>query len=146
MAAKGYDEVKNPAQRGQFSLRGGKLQVVLLEGLYPTNMIGIRGDGCLISVVLRGLSNRLGVSMREAAKIMADLGAEEALLIDNGGDVMMCFGENHVLGSAEGERNRLRSVLFFRSEAEAALKPQDLRLITYPKSIYRTCEDRSGWS
>jgi hypothetical protein len=47
---------------------------------------------------------------------MAALGAKDALLIDNGGDVMMCFGEDQVLGSAEGERNQLRSVFLFRTE------------------------------
>jgi phosphodiester glycosidase len=131
MDAKGYNEVRIPTQPGEFSLEGGKLEVVLLEGLYPHNMIGVRNDGSVISVVLRGLSNRLGVSIRAAAAIMAALGAADALLIDNGGDVMMSFGEDQVLGSAEGERNRLRSVLLFRSEVP--LNPEDLRLVVYPK-------------
>ena len=134
MDGKGYDKVTKPVNRGEFSHKGGKLEMVLLEGLYPHNMIGIRNDGCVISVVLRGLSNRLGVSMQGAAEIMAGLGAEDAVLIDNGGDVMMGFWEDQVLGSAEGERNRIRSVLLFRTEAgKIPLSPEDLRLVVYPK-------------
>jgi hypothetical protein len=131
MNAKGYEKVARPTSPGQFSLQAGKLDVVLLDGLYPHNMIGITKSGRVISVVLRGLSNRLGVSIRGAAEIMADLGAEDALLIDNGGDVMMCFGDDQVLGSAEGERNRLRSILLFRTEGP--LNPRDFRLVMYPK-------------
>jgi len=70
MDGKGYDEIAEPKRPGQFSLRDGNLRFVLLDGIYPHNMIGIREDGFVISVVLRGLSNRLGVSIRGAAEIM----------------------------------------------------------------------------
>ena len=134
MDGKGYDEVAEPVRPGQFSLRDGNLTVVLLDGLYPHNMIGIREDGFVISVVLRGLSNRVGVSIRGAADIMCSLGAKDALLLDNGGDVMMAFGNDQVLGSAEGERNRLRSILLFRAVTELAdLRPRDFRLVVYPR-------------
>jgi len=138
MADKGYDEVAEPSRPGQFSLRDGNLTVVLLEGIYPHNMIGIREDGMVISVVLRGLSNRLGVSIRGAARIMRSLGARDALLLDNGGDVMMEFGDIQILGSAEGDRNRLKSVLFFTSLTELSeLRPQDFRLIPFPKQYHK---------
>ena len=113
MDAKGYDEVDVPQKRGQFSLKQGKLRMVLLDGLYPHNMLGVRENGVVMSVVLRGLSNRLGVSILGAAEGMASLGAQDAVILDNGGDVMMNFGGDQVLGSAEGERNRLRSILLF---------------------------------
>lgn len=135
----GYDEVNEPLNRGQFSLKDGKLCVVLLDGLYPHNMLGVREDGVVMSVVLRGLSNRLGVSILGAAEVMASLGAKAALLLDNGGDVMMNFGGDQVLGSAEGERNRLRSVLLFHKEDESApLAPADFRLVSYPKQASPT--------
>jgi len=134
MDGKGYDEIAEPKRPGQFSLRDGNLRFVLLDGIYPHNMIGIREDGFVISVVLRGLSNRLGVSIRGAAEIMCSLGAKDALLLDNGGDVMMEFGDVQILGSAEGERNRLRSVLFFTGLIELPdLRPQNFRLVPYPK-------------
>ena len=139
MSAKGYTEVPSPQSTGQYSLRNDEMQVVLLEGLYPHNMIGIREDGWVISVVLRGLSNRLGVTIRGAAELMRSLGAKDALLIDNGGDVTMSFNGDLVLGSAEGERNRLRSLLLFRSASKAAgIQPTDFRLVQYPKQYLKT--------
>jgi hypothetical protein len=134
MADKGYDLVANATRAGEYSLKGDLLNVVLLEGIYQHNMIGIRPDGRVISVVLRGLSNRVGVTLRGAAAIMKMLGAHDALLIDSGGDVMMSFDGNMVLGSAEGERDRLRSTLLFRRAHDVAtLDSDDLRLVIYPK-------------
>jgi hypothetical protein len=134
MDSKGYDEIAEPNRPGQFSLRDGNLRVVLLDGIYPHNMIGIREDGFVISVVLRGLSNRLGVSICGAAEIMCGLGAKDALLLDNGGDVMMEFGNVKILASAEGERNLLKSVLFFTGLTELPnLRPQDFRMVPYQK-------------
>ena len=47
---------------------------------------------------------------------------------------MMEFGDVQILGSAEGERNRLRSVLFFTGLTELPdLRPQNFRLVPYPK-------------
>jgi hypothetical protein len=136
MYAKGYDKVDEPKVRGQFSLKNRKLTVMLLDGLYPHNMIGVRKDGVVMSVVLRGLSNRLGVSILGAAEVMASLDAQDAVILDNGGDVMMDFGGDQVLGSAKGERNRLRSVLLFRKEdANTRLATDDFRLISYPKQV-----------
>jgi len=139
MDVKGYDKVAMPRARGQFSLKNGKLNVVLLDGIYPHNMLGVRKDGVVISVVLGGLSNRLGVSIVGAAEIMASLGAEDAAILDNGGDVMMNFRGDQVLGPADGERNRLRSVLLLRKEeVTTRIAPDDFRLVCYPKQVART--------
>lgn len=136
MDAKGYDRVDSPKERGEFSLKNGKLTMVLLDGMYPHNIIGIRKDGVLISVVLHGLSNRLGVSILGVGEIMANLGAQEAAILDNGGDVMMNFCGTQVLGSAEGGRNRIRSILLFRQEGSSTeLALGDFRLVSYPKQI-----------
>jgi hypothetical protein len=136
MDAKGYDRVDSPKERGQFSMKNGKLTMVLSDGIYPHNIIGIRRDGIVISVVLRGLSNRLGVSILGAGEIMENLGAQDAVILDNGGDVMMNFCGDQVLGSAEGERNRLRSIMLFRQvDSSTGLAPDDFRLVSYPKQI-----------
>jgi hypothetical protein len=135
MGAKDYVEVGEPKQPGQYSLGNGALKVVLLEGLYPHNMIGIRKDGTLFTAVVRGLSNRAGVTIRGAAQLMRSLGAADALLIDNGGDVMLSFDGEMVSGSAEGERNKLRSILLFRCQDDVFLERDDARLITYPQQV-----------
>ena len=92
-----------------FELSSGVLRFVPRPGVYPHNMIGIRGDGTLISVAIDGLSNRVGVSVEGAGEIMVQLGARDALILDNGGDVAMGRGGEVILGG----RERLRSVLFF---------------------------------
>jgi hypothetical protein len=132
MASKDYFEVAEPAVPGEFSLRGGVMVVVFREGLYPHNMIGIRGDETVLSVVVSGASNRAGVTVRGAAEIMHRLGARDAILIDNGGDVMMSFQGRMVLGSAEDERNRLRSILLFHCPQDRPLSPDDARLTVHP--------------
>lgn len=131
MHAKDYLEVDEPRKPGEYTLHRGTMRVILREGIYPHNMIGIRPDGTVLSVVAGGLSSRAGLTIRGAARLMQSLGAQDALLLDNGGDVMMYFDGQQVLGSAEGERSRLRSVLFFCCGRHAAIGPRDARLITH---------------
>lgn len=129
MRAKGYCNVANPRTVGEYSLNGGFIRVVLRRGIYPHNMIGIRKDGSLILVAIRGFSNRVGINVHGGAEIMRLLGAENALLIDNGGDVMMCFDGELVLPSSEGQRERLRSIILLRtSRSSVGLRWSDLRL------------------
>jgi hypothetical protein len=132
LAEKDYAEVPDPAHPGHFALGSNELRVVYREGLYPHHMSGVREDGTVLSVVVSGASNRAGVTIRGAADIMCRLGARDAILIDNGGDVMMSFDGRMVLGSAEDERNQLRSILLFHAERDQALSPDDARLVLYP--------------
>jgi hypothetical protein len=131
LAEKDYLEVPDPTLPGHFALSNGELRVVFREGIYPHNMVGVRDDGTVLSVVVSGASNRAGVTLRGAAEIMLRLGARDAILIDNGGDVMMSFDGRMVLGSAEDERNRLRSILLFHCDRHD-LSPEDARLVLYP--------------
>ncbi|MBL8178415.1 MAG: phosphodiester glycosidase family protein [Bryobacterales bacterium] len=135
LRAKDYLESPDPRRPGQFSLRGDVLRIVLREGIYPHNMIGMRSGGALISVVTGGLSNRAGLTIRGAALLMHSLGARDALLLDNGADVMMHFDGRQILGSPEGERTRLRSALFFLHSEP--LDAADARLISYPRQPCR---------
>lgn len=139
MDAKGYDETSSPKEIGQYSLQDGFLRVVLKRGIYPHSMIGVRRDGSLISVAIEGLSNRVGVTICGAADIMKKIGAEDALLIDNGGDVMMSLGNEMVVSSREGCRNRLRSIIIFRvASTSKQLNPEDLQLVRYSDEYAET--------
>lgn len=115
MWAKGYDKVPHPNGSGQYSLQGGLLQVVFRRGIYPHNMVGIRKDGSMIVVALKGLSNRIGVTIHGAAEIMKILGAENALMIANGGDAVVSSADGPILPSFEGSQSRQRSVVLFRT-------------------------------
>jgi len=131
--AKGYHSVTDPRTAGEYSLENGLLRAVLRRGINPHNMIGIRKDGSLILAVIRGFSNRVGITVQGGAEIMRLLGAETALLIDNGGDVMMNFDGEMVLSSSEGQRERLRSIILLRTrQPSLALRWSDLRLTCYP--------------
>jgi exopolysaccharide biosynthesis protein len=87
--------------------------MVFKEGVYPHHMIGVREDGKVLSVVVRGLSNRVGLTVLGAAAIMRQLGARDAVLIDNGRDVCMGYRREMVLGSLDGARDCLRSMILF---------------------------------
>lgn len=135
---KGYKRSENVSKQGHFKLEKGELTIVFRYGIYPHNMIGIRKDGKLLSVVIRGLSNRVGVTIFGASKIMKMLGAEDALLIDNGGDVMMSFGDEIALGSAEGERKKLKSMILFvaRKDQKEEIGPACFKHIIFPRQYY----------
>jgi len=102
LALKGYE---------QYDLRSGRLTWLPQPGIYPHHLVGIRSDGTMLAVLIDGLSNRVGVSIPEAAGLMIGLGARDALILDNGRDVMLRHCGRAVL---EG-RPRMLSVLLFRS-------------------------------
>ncbi|MCL4403073.1 MAG: phosphodiester glycosidase family protein [Acidobacteria bacterium] len=105
MAAKGYTD---------YQLGGGVLTFVPRAGIYPHNMIGIRADGALISVAVRGLSNRCGITILEAGTLMHRLGCRDALILDNGSDVTMAVRGRQLVANA---RERFRSLLLFHHAA-----------------------------
>jgi hypothetical protein len=82
LTAKGY----TPAD---YTLDGAALVIKLKEGIYPHNLVGIRKDGTVIYAGIEGLSNRVGITLTQAAELMAGLGAEQALVLDNGNDVFL---------------------------------------------------------
>jgi hypothetical protein len=133
MSRKGYWRVKIPKATGEYSLERGILRAVMRRGIYPHSMVGTDANGALIVAAIRGFSNRVGVSVQGAAEIMRMLGSSTALMIDNGGDVMMSFEGDMILPSSSG-RDKLRSIFVYRATKEPAqLDTSDLRVVSYPK-------------
>ena len=87
----------------------------------------------MILAAISGLSNRVGTTVKGAAEIARLLGAETALLVDNGADVTLCFEDQLVLRSTDVQRDRWRSLLLFRSSESLELRFGDLQLVRYPK-------------
>lgn len=114
LAAKGYTPSRRPARPGEYSLAGGALRFVPLPGIYPHSMVGIRADGTLLAVAASGLSNRAGLTLESAAELMRRLGARDAILLDNGGDVTLACGAAVARG-----RGRLRSLLLWLGDPAA---------------------------
>lgn len=108
LAAKGYAPSRSPARPGEYSLAAGALRFVPLAGIYPHSMVGIRADGTLLAVAASGLSNRAGLTLESAAELMLRLGARDAIILDNGGDVTLACGAQLARG-----RGRLRSLLLW---------------------------------
>ena len=122
LVAKGYASA-------DYALHGRTLEIKLKEGIYPHNLVGLRDDGKLLHVGIDGLSNRVGVTLTQAAALMAGLGARQSLILDNGNDVFLQWGGEYLVGSAEGDQKRLRSILCFKSEPGAGtITPEDFRL------------------
>lgn len=114
LAAKGYTPSGKPARPGEYALRGGVLRFVPLPGIYPHSMAGIREDGMLLAAVVTGFSNRAGLTLESAAQLMRRLGARDAIILDNGGDVALFAGKPLAQG-----RDRLRSLLLWLGDPSA---------------------------
>lgn len=136
MEAKGYVFVAKPknGKTGEFTIKDGKMDVVFLPGIYPHSMCGLTADGRMISAAIRALGNRAGgTDYLGAAEIMAELGCDEAILCDNGGDTVNGFVSSGEFFIQTEEPNRgLRSVFLYYVERNNMLRPDDLRAIVYP--------------
>ena len=122
LAAKGYTSA-------DYALDGRTLEIKLREGIYPHNLVGLREDGTLLHVGINCLSNRVGVTLTQAAAMMAGLGARQSLILDNGNDVFLQWNGVYLVGSAEGDQKRLRSILCFKSEpGVGTITPADFRV------------------
>ena len=65
----------------------------------------------------------------QAAAMMAGLGACQSLILDNGNDVFLQWNGVYLVGSAEGDQKRLRSILCFKSEpGVGTITPDDFRV------------------
>lgn len=136
MEAKGYTFVAKPknGRTGEFAIKGGKMDAVFLPGIYPHSMFGLTHDGRMISAAIRALGNRAGgTDYLGAAEIMAELGCEDAILCDNGGDTVNGFASSGEFFTQTEEPNRgLRSVFLYYIEQGDVLYLDDLRAIIYP--------------
>lgn len=87
LRAKGYTETSVVAERGTFRLLKDRLLVAFKEGVYPHHALALDADGAPWSVLVTGRSNREGTTVLGLAAALAESGARDAVLLDNGGDV-----------------------------------------------------------
>ncbi|MBI3320727.1 MAG: phosphodiester glycosidase family protein [Candidatus Omnitrophica bacterium] len=121
-AVTSIEEVREP---GQYVIdkASGTLSIRFKPGIYPHNIIGVRRDGTLVSLVIKGKSNRIGISFEEAAQLMREQGATDAIILDNGGDAMMNVGGRFVVPSFTG-RDQLSALLVFTQPRPAQVTPE----------------------
>lgn len=135
MEAKGYVFVAKPknGKTGEFTIKDGKMDVVFLPGIYPHSMFGLTADGRRISAAIRALGNRAGgTDYLGAAEIMAELGCENAILCDNGGDTVNGLVSGEFFTQTEEPNRGLRSVFLYCVPRDYTPKDDDLRAIIYP--------------
>jgi hypothetical protein len=121
---------------GDYEIEDDTLWLRFKRGIYPHNMIGVKPDGTVLSVVVTGLSNRVGITIEGAAQLLQRLGIKDGILLDNGGDVMMQFFGEMVVTSAEQGRRELRSVILYtkaRDDLGQQLPDEmGIKLMRYP--------------
>jgi len=74
---------------GEYKIEGDTLYIRLKEGMYPHTAIGIKGNGQVVLYAVNGKSGRLGLTFSEMQKLMLEDGIQDAILIANGGDVVL---------------------------------------------------------
>lgn len=80
---------KDNLEPGEYIIEGDQIHIRLKEAIYPHNIIGVKKDGQVIVVQSHGLSGKTGTTLSEATKKLINEGAYNAIILDNGADVMM---------------------------------------------------------
>lgn len=126
-------EIKNEGQY-YISPNGNTITIKYKPNIYPHCIIGTTDEGTVRCIVVTGLSGRAGISIENASKLAADLDMKDAILLCNGGDVVMKYLDEMVVKSSE-ERRRLRSLLIFTkgkpNTTQKVLLENEMRLLEY---------------
>jgi len=114
LRAQGYSDRLPRGERGWFAIdrEENTLHMCLRRGIYNHSILGLTEDRELRWLGIAGLGGRVGVTMEQAARLAADNGMDNALLVDNGGDVMLNLRNDWALRSGYG-RSRIRGLLLF---------------------------------
>jgi hypothetical protein len=95
----GYEEKNNQdevTKAGDFSMDGNFVFFYLKPAIYPHHIIGLKNDGrdnFLYDISITGKSGRSGISIANAKNLCEKIGMNDALIIDNGFDVIAKMNE-----------------------------------------------------
>ena len=95
------------------------ITIRFLRGINPHNICGIDKDGNLVSIVVAGRSGWRGITFVETQSRLKEMGINDAIVFDNGADVMMNVSGYYPIPSFTG-RDRLLSILVFARPAVAS--------------------------
>ena len=128
---RGYQAVSSAREvshMGQYYLdsSAGSITMTFVRGISPHNIIGVKPDGTVVNVAVKGKSNRVGVTLEEAAHLMVNHGVRDALILDNGGDVLMSVEERPVISSFTGRERHSSLVAYSRPAGAADMDLQEL--------------------
>jgi exopolysaccharide biosynthesis protein len=109
----GYRLVDNsrPLREGGVRFINGHLEIFFRKALYPHSIFVQWSDGSCGFVVFPGKSGWEGTTLPYAQRfLIEELQAQDAILLDNGGDVRLWYRGQYLVPSSEG-REEVRSVL-----------------------------------
>jgi len=92
LEAKGCVESAS-GERGTYAIDGSYLEIVYLNGLYCHNLIGLDPDNNLVSMQVAGWSNNVGSSLLALSRLASQV-YQDAILLDNGGDVFFLYNRD----------------------------------------------------
>jgi len=116
--AQGYVEANRPQARGEWNLAHDRIQVVFYLGIYNHSLLGMGEDSALVWLGLSSQGGRTGLTLLDTAQLAADY-MTDAILVDNGGDVMCRLDDSWLVPSAY-ERERIRGLLLLKGDRGAA--------------------------
>ncbi|MBU1049605.1 hypothetical protein KKG90_06210 [Candidatus Bipolaricaulota bacterium] len=118
--ARGYRPTNGTTpNRGEYCIRGKRMAVTFLPGIYNHSLAGIGRDGRFLWMGVKGLGGRAGVTVTDTAQLAADAGFADAIVCDNGGDVHLRLNENPASDTftdillSSNNRCRFRGLLLF---------------------------------
>jgi hypothetical protein len=93
-----------------------EIVVQLLPAIYPHHIVGVAQDGKVINVSICGLSGRSGITIEAAKKLSLEAGLSDALIFDNGNDVVARIKGGDIIAHLRNDRKtRLTAALHFAS-------------------------------
>ena len=122
-----YSTDRKESERGWYRIdrRRKKLYIRYHHGTFNHSILGMtKGNEEIRWLGLAGLGGRVGVTMVDAAKLAVANGLHNAILIDNGGDVMFNHRGEWVVRSGY-DRTRIRGLLLFVANAGGPQIRQD---------------------
>ena len=100
-----------PLGEGDVCFVNGHAEVYFRKAIYPHNVFARWPDGSCGAVVFPGKSGREGTTLPNAQHYLADvLGVEDAVLLDNGGDVRLTYRGSELVRPSE-KRPEIRAML-----------------------------------
>jgi hypothetical protein len=107
-----------PLREGEARFINGHLEVFLRKAVYPHNIFARWPDGACGFVVYPGKSGRQGTTLPRAQQFLAEeLNVQDAILLDNGGDVRLWYRGRYVVPSSE-HREEVRALLALTASPE----------------------------
>ncbi len=117
MTVQGHVETERPQARGEWRLAHDRIEIVFYLGIYTHSVLGMGENTGLVWLGLASQGGRKGMTLLDTARLAAEY-MTDAILVDNGGDVMCRLDDAWLMPSVYG-RERIRGVLLLTGDRPA---------------------------